>query len=213
MAGIVLGRNIVLKKIMSLKIYIEKVVTEFNLIPEFRKKKLNLLRKYILEKKEETNLLFICTHNSRRSLLAQVWAQVAAHHYGFFNVTSYSGGTETTSFYPSAIKALEMQGLLINKISEKDNPIYTVKYSESVHPIICYSKKYNDFFNPKNNFAAIMTCNHADQNCPLIPNSDERIPISYKDPKSADGNQNEQEKYIERSIQICREMFYVFSKA
>ena len=90
--------------------------------------------------------------------------------------------------------------------------IYTVKYSESVHPIICYSKKYNDFFNPKNNFAAIMTCNHADQNCPLIPNSDKRIPISYEDPKSADGSPNEQEKYLERSTQICREMFYVFSK-
>ena len=197
---------------MCLQVIIEKVVNEFNLIPQFRKQELNLLSNYIKEKKEIANLIFICTHNSRRSLLAQVWAQVAAHHYSFFNVTSYSGGTETTYFYSSAIEALKEQGLLINKISEKDNPIYTVKYSESVHPIICYSKKYNDFFNPKNNFAAIMTCNHADQNCPLIPNSDKRIRISYEDPKSADGNPNEQEKYLERSTQICREMFYVFSK-
>ncbi len=198
---------------MVLQIYIEKIIAEFNVIPEYRKKKLKLLRKYILEKKGGTNLLFICTHNSRRSLLAQVWAQVAAHHYDFFDVTTYSGGTETTSFYPSAIRALQIQGLLVNKISKNENPIYTVKYSESVHPIICYSKKYNDFFNPKNNFAAIMTCNHADQNCPRIPNSDEIIPIYYKDPKLTDGSQNEQEKYLERSAQICREMFYIFSKA
>jgi len=197
---------------MYLQVIIEKAVNEFHLIPEFRKQELSLLSKYIQEKKEIANLVFICTHNSRRSILAQVWAQVAAHHYGFFNVSSYSGGTETTSFYSSAIEALKEQGLLINKISEKDNPIYTVKYSESVHPIICYSKKYNDFFNPKNNFAAIMTCDHADQNCPFLPNSDERIPIPYKDPKLTDGTPNEKEKYLERSAQICREMFYAFSK-
>ena len=204
--------NIVAEKLkMRIQTTIKNAINEFSLIPEFRKKELKLLSKYIQEKKEITNLIFICTHNSRRSHLAQIWAQVAAYYYGFFNVNCYSGGTETTFFHPSAIEAIKQQGLLINKISEKTNPIYTVKYNNHTRPIICYSKKYNDFFNPQANFGAIMTCDNANQKCPFIPNSKIRIPIQYEDPKIYDGNPNELEKYLERSNQICREMFFAFS--
>ncbi|MBO72522.1 MAG: protein-tyrosine-phosphatase [Flavobacteriales bacterium] len=197
---------------MSLKATIKKACSEFDLIPEVRKKKLHLLVSFIKEKKEKVNLIFICTHNSRRSHMAQIWAQIAAHHYGFSNVNCYSGGTETTAFFPSAIKTLEKQGLTIIKITETENPIYIAKYDNTSPPIVSFSKEYNHSFNPQKKFAVIMTCNQADLSCPLIPNTEKRISIQYSDPKSADETSKELKEYHDISAQICREMFFVFSR-
>ncbi len=196
---------------MTLKNTIKKALNEFHLISTERKKNLEVLTNFVKEKKGLADLIFICTHNSRRSHLSQVWSQVAAHHFGLFGVTCYSGGTEATAFFPSAIKALVHHGLDIKALSTNPNPVYAIKYDVDVHPIICFSKKFDDSFNSQNNYAAIMTCDHADQNCPFIPAADARIPIRYEDPKVADGTPEQQNKYIERSAQICREMLYVFS--
>tara|TARA_Y100000766_G_scaffold285502_1_gene309546 strand:- start:5943 stop:6542 length:600 start_codon:yes stop_codon:yes gene_type:complete len=197
---------------MSLDYTIKKNLEDFHLISDDRRKELELLCNLILEKEGKTNLIFICTHNSRRSILTQIWAQIAADYYGLGNITCYSGGTESTAFYPSAIEALKQQGLLVQKISEGTNPIYGIKFSNSKSPILCFSKKHDNFFNPKTNFIAIMTCDQAEQNCPFIPNANHRISIKYEDPKIADGTWFEKEKYLQRSSQICREMFFVFSK-
>lgn len=196
---------------MILQQTIEKALTEFDLISDERKKDLKVLSDFVKDKNGLADLIFICTHNSRRSHLSQVWAQVAANYYGYFGVTCYSGGTEATAFFPSAIEALQHHGLSITALSEGKNPIYAVKYEEDSHPIICFSKKYDDSFNPQNGFAAIMTCDYADQNCPFIPSAGARIPVRYEDPKVADGTPQQLEKYIERSSQICREMLYAFS--
>lgn len=197
---------------MSLDLTITNVLNEFHLIPASRKKELELLRDFILKKKGKTNLIFICTHNSRRSHLAQIWAQIASNYYNLKGISCYSGGTESTAFYPSAIEALKEQGLLALRISEGANPIYAIRFTDSNHPILCFSKKHDHFFNPKTNFIAIMTCDQADQNCPFIPNANHRISIKYEDPKVADGTAFEKEKYTQRSWEICREMFFIFSE-
>ncbi|MAW65091.1 MAG: protein-tyrosine-phosphatase [Flavobacteriales bacterium] len=197
---------------MSLDLTITNVLNEFHLIPDSRKKELELLRDFILKKKGRTNLIFICTHNSRRSHLAQIWAQVASYYYNQKGISCFSGGTESTAFYPSAIEALKEQGLLALRISEGANPIYAIRFTDSNHPILCFSKKHDHFFNPKTNFIAIMTCDQADQKCPFIPNANHRISIKYEDPKVADGTSFEKEKYTQRSREICREMFFVFSE-
>ena len=197
---------------MSLDATIKNMIKEFHLISDSRKKELELLRECIIKNKEKINLLFICTHNSRRSHLAQIWAQIASDYYNLTGITCYSGGTESTAFYPSAVDALKQQGLFAYKISEGTNPVYAIKFKDSKHPILCFSKKYDHSFNPKTNFIAIMTCDQADQNCPFIPNANHRISIKYEDPKIADGTSFEKEKYLQRSSQICREMFFIFSK-
>lgn len=158
------------------------------------------------------NLNFICTHNSRRSHLSQVWAQVAAHYFNVKNVYCYSGGTEATAMFPMAAKALELAGLKINNLSKGDNPVYSIKYAENEHPIIAFSKTYDSEFNPKSEFAAIMTCNNADVGCPFIPGAEKRIPVKYDDPKAFDNTSQQAEKYTERSNQIASEMLYVFSQ-
>ena len=161
---------------------------------------------------QEIRLNLICTHNSRRSHLSQVWAQTAAAHYGIKNVFCYSGGTEATAMFPMAAKTLTKQGFQIKTIAEGNNPVYAIKYSENAHPIIGFSKTFDDDFNPQSEFAAILTCSSADQGCPFIAGAEVRIPITFEDPKAFDNTPKQAEKYEERSVQIATEMFYVFSQ-
>lgn len=161
---------------------------------------------------QEVRLNFICTHNSRRSHLAQIWAQTMAFHFGVKNVFCYSGGTESTTIYSSIITSLEKIGFKIEVISGGENSIYSTKFAENQHPIIGFSKKLDSCFNPKSAFAAILTCSEADGDCPFIFGAENRIPIAYDDPKIFDNTLLEVEKYAERNQQIATELFYVFSK-
>jgi arsenate reductase len=161
---------------------------------------------------EEIHLNFICTHNSRRSHLSQIWAQTMAFHFQIQNVFCYSGGTEATAMFPKVAETLTNQGFEIQKISDTSNPVYAVKFDENQHPIICFSKTYFDEFNPKTNFSAIMTCNNADEGCPMVFGAESRFPIKYDDPKAFDGTELMNEKYTERSLQIASEMYFIFSQ-
>jgi len=184
-------------------------------ISEERKIILQPLINFIQQKinnKEPININFICTHNSRRSHFSQVWAQVAATHFNIPNVTCYSGGTEETALFPKVVETLTNQGFTILKLSETANPIYAIKYSDNILPVIGFSKKYDNLFNPISKFAAIMTCSQADNGCPFIAGAEERIPITFEDPKISDNTAEQTKIYSERSLQIATEMFYVFSK-
>lgn len=187
----------------------------FEIITSERRNLLQPLIDFIQNKvntKQEIRLNLICTHNSRRSHLSQVWAQTAAAHFGIKNVFCYSGGTEATALFPMAAKTLAKQGFQITTIAEGKNPIYTIKFAENSHPIIGFSKTFDDPFNPQSEFAAIMTCSSADQGCPFIAGAEKRIPLTFEDPKAFDNTPQQAEKYQERSLQIATELFYVFSQ-
>ncbi|MCM5663327.1 arsenate-mycothiol transferase ArsC [Galbibacter mesophilus] len=184
-------------------------------ISKERKETLKSLIEYIKPKLFENKgvrINFICTHNSRRSHLSQVWAQTMAHHFGLSNVTCFSGGTESTAMFPMVAETLKKDGFTIETISDSNNPIYAIKFDANEHPIIGFSKRFDDAFNPESSFAAIMTCSQADAGCPFIPGAEKRIPITYEDPKLFDGTPEQEEKYLERSRQIASEMLYVFSE-
>ena len=194
-----------------------KSITSVSVLPvsEERKTLLKPLIVYIQEKLDTHKLIrlnFICTHNSRRSHLSQIWAQTMAFHFGIQNVTCYSGGTAATAMFPKVGETLINQGFQIQKLSEDKNPIYAVKFDENEPAVICFSKTFDDVFNPTANFAAIMTCSTADEGCPFIAGAEKRFPIRYDDPKAFDGTELMNEKYTERSLEIASEMFYVFSQ-
>ncbi|SDX55013.1 arsenate-mycothiol transferase ArsC [Aequorivita viscosa] len=196
---------------------IESTINELNLksITEDRKVILKPLIDFIqlkVSKKQEVRLHFICTHNSRRSHLSQVWAQTMAAFFNIQNVVCYSGGTESTALFPMIAKTLMNSGFQVTTISETNNPIYSIKYAENAHPIIGFSKKVDNNFNPKSEFAAIMTCSQADGDCPFIVGAEKRIPITYDDPKVFDNTPQQALQYEERSLQIATELFYVFSQ-
>jgi hypothetical protein len=160
---------------------------------------------------EPADVVFICTHNSRRSHLAQVWAQVAAAWHGVDGVATYSGGTETTAFNPRAVAALTAAGLEIDVVDPGGNPVYEVRYAATRPPIRAFSKVYSDPPNPTEGYCAVMTCSDADEACPVVVGADERIAVLYVDPKISDGTERETATYDERCGQIAREMLCVMS--
>jgi arsenate reductase (thioredoxin) len=191
------------------------LLNEFESIPASRQIILNQLTEFVRSKvnsKQTVNLNFICTHNSRRSHLSQIWAQAAAHYYKIPGVACYSGGTEATAFNPRAVKAMKEAGFEITISNDGTNPVYDVRFASDAPAIIAFSKKYDDDFNPKKDFAAIMTCSHADQNCPLVLGASARIALTYDDPKDFDGTPQESLKYNERVHEIGREILFAFSQ-
>jgi len=201
----------------ELQQYLKETATRFISISSERKTDLAKVADYIRErvsKSEPAKVTFICTHNSRRSHLAQIWAQIAAEYYGLNGVETYSGGTEATAFNPLAIAALQRCGLqIVADDPTATNPRYRVYTTETAAPQICFSKVYHALPNPTAGYCAVMTCSEADEACPLVLGCNLRVPIRYEDPKVADDTPSEAARYDERSAQICAEMFYLMSLA
>jgi protein-tyrosine phosphatase/arsenate reductase len=194
--------------------YIQESEFGFGNIPDERRAQLKKIAIYVQSRTgvgQEARLTFICTHNSRRSHMAQIWAQTAAAHYRVPKVATYSGGTEATAFNPRAVAALERAGLSIAKTSDGENPVYEVGIVDKAPAIKVFSKVYNEKPNPAKDYCAIMTCSQADANCPVVEGATQRVSIPYDDPKDFDGTDREEEQYDERCRQICTEMLYAFS--
>lgn len=193
----------------------ERLSQGFSVISEGRKKMLHQLTEFVEERaesKQNIYINFICTHNSRRSLFSQLWAQAAAHYFGIPNVESFSGGTEATAFNPRAVKAMREAGFTIIAVKPGENQVYEVRFAEDIAPVTAFSKKYDDPFNPNKDFAAVMTCSQADENCPLVIGATARIILKYDDPKEFDNTPQEAAKYKERVEQIGTEILYAFSR-
>lgn len=194
--------------------YISADKLDFSQIPEERKAIISEIADYFKEHRTDNkpvNIIFICTHNSRRSHMSQLWAQAATAYYGVGNIHCFSGGTEATAFNPRAVKAMQDAGFRINKTDESSNPVYQVSFSENSAPLDAFSKKFSDPFNPQQNFIAVMTCSEADAACPLVPGADARFSLPFEDPKSSDNTPAEEETYRERCKQIGTEMFFLLS--
>lgn len=187
---------------------------DFNTIPTARKEDISKITAYVQNKLQQqiTPVLnFVCTHNSRRSQFSQIWAYTAAHYYQI-PLVSYSSGVEVTAFNPRAIHCLKSIGFDFSLTEENStNPHYFTTCAPGVNPLEMFSKVYDDPFHTATPFAAIMTCDHADENCPFIPTADARLPLRFEDPKAFDDSPEEAEKYTERSIQIATEIFYCLS--
>ncbi|MGA9590732.1 MAG: protein-tyrosine-phosphatase [Salegentibacter sp.] len=184
-------------------------------IPAERQEKLEVLSDFIrvkLQKKEKVAMCFICTHNSRRSQFAQVWASALSYYFGIPNISSHSGGTEVTAVFPEVLRALQHCGFRIETFKEGSNPVYHISYSPNQPPVKAFSKVYDDASNPQQDIAAIMTCSEAEKKCPLIPGASVRIALPFEDPKAYDGSPVAAEKYTETSRKIANELLYVFSK-
>lgn len=177
-------------------------------IPEERKQILDQLTDYV-KQADQPKLNFICTHNSRRSHLSQIWAQTFADHFSIA-IESFSGGTEATAFNPNAVAAIKRAGFKVEQEGD-ENPKYQVSHSQGKEPMVCYSKRFDETPNPTSGFAAIMTCSEADAECPVVFGADQRIKLFYQDPKASDGTPQEAAIYDERCAQIAAEMHYVFS--
>ena len=198
----------------ELEEYIGRALVNTDEIPDARKLALDEVADFVSAKLgagHEAKLNFICTHNSRRSQMGQLWGAAAAAHFGIAGVRTYSGGTEATAFNPRAVAAVERAGFRVENRGG-ENPHYRVAYSNTDPVLECFSKTYDDPFNPSDAFAAIMTCSDADEACPVVLGAVMRARLRYDDPGVADGTPSETVTYDERSLQIATEMLYLFSR-
>ena len=197
---------------ISLKEYINNIIISLEDNLKVRTSSLMSVSKYIRKKsinKNKVNLVFICTHNSRRSQLAQVWAYVASRYYKLDYIVTFSGGTEVSKFNLNAISSLKRAGLEVKKFNNQKPFFYLVKSSKKDLGLKCFSKKYNSDWNPKNNFISIITCSNADKECPNIVGADKKVFIPYKDPKFSDGSDLKKAIYDQSCFIIAQEMFFI----
>ncbi|MFZ1865520.1 MAG: hypothetical protein WAU39_14960 [Polyangiales bacterium] len=198
----------------TLRDYITGAMLHMVDVPDTRKALLDEVARFIELKRrdrEAGRLVFVCTHNSRRSQMAQLWAGAAAAYHGVDQVEVYSGGTEVTAFHPHAIAAMRRAGFVIDQ-AEGDNPRYRATFDQHGPVLECFSKTHGDPVNPAEGFAAIMTCAEADEACPIVAGTELRVPLPYEDPKTADDTPRAQAAYDTCCQQIATEMLYLFSK-
>lgn len=197
----------------SILAYIDSLSASFAHISADRKARLAEIAAFIQTKRaveEPIEFIFICTHNSRRSHFAQIWGHVLAVYHGVTDVHSFSGGTESTAFHPNSIEALRTIGFDISSRGRENNPRYQVRFSDEIQPIKAWSKMYTDPENPRRHFCAIMVCDDADKNCPLVFGAKQRFSLPFRDPKEADGSPQQAAVYAERCHQIAVELAYLF---
>lgn len=111
--------------------------------------------------KEQKRVLFICTHNSSRSQIAEGLMNT------FFgdDYIAWSAGTEPTQVNPYAIKVMEEVGIDM-----------TGHYSKGMEPFLDQDFDY-----------VVTVCDHANEVCPYFPGGKERVHKGFKDPAIIEG--------------------------
>jgi hypothetical protein len=203
------------KLLPSLQPYVNEVANELGMVSAERRGVLGAIAADIvgqLKSGKAAQLTFICTHNSRRSHMSQIWAQTAAHYFGLDKIQAFSGGTQATACNCRTVAAMRRVGFVIEDATTGVNPVYLVRYADDRPPIRAYSKLYNADGNPKRDFIALMTCSVADKTCPVVQGAISRYAIHYADPRLCDDTPAETAAYNERCREIAREMFYIMSE-
>ena len=112
---------------------------------------------------ERLRVLFICTHNSARSQMAEGWLR----HLAGDRFDAHSAGTEATRVHPSAIQTMREVGVDISG-----------QHSKTLAP---YLNQPWDM--------VITVCDQANEACPFFPGGKQRLHWSFPDPSQADGDE------------------------
>lgn len=201
----------------QIQTFCSNLVKEYEQIAAYRQAALLSLSDYItnqLRADKAVNIISICTHNSRRSHLAQLWLAVFADYFQLKNIRTYSGGTEATALNPRIVKTLLQTGFqIIVENAQSNNPHYELYWkNHQEQPYILFSKYYKDHPNPTKDFAALLVCDNANEACPLVSSADFRLAHTYKDPKIADDTAQEMVTYTQSCHQIALEMAFVLQQ-
>jgi len=114
---------------------------------------------------KKKKVLFICTHNSARSQMAEG----LVNHLYKDQLRGYSAGTEKTDVKPMAVKAMKDINIDISN-----------QYSKTI-----------DEFKNKNFDAVVTVCDDAKNNCPFFPGADKYYHVSLKDPSDIKSSKKE----------------------
>jgi arsenate reductase (thioredoxin) len=114
---------------------------------------------------EKSRVLFLCTHNSARSQMAEGLLR----HLAGDRFEAMSAGTEATRVRPLAIRAMEEIGIDISHQESKTLERYLEEPFDHV----------------------ITVCDEANEACPFFPGARSRLHWSFEDPSKAEGSEEE----------------------
>jgi arsenate reductase (thioredoxin) len=122
---------------------------------------------------ERTSVLFLCTHNSARSQMAEG----ILRHLGGDRVEAASAGTEVTRVHPLALREMAERGIDIRGQR---------------------SKHLNELLGER--FDAVVTvCDNANESCPLFPGAPERLHWSIPDPSAIEGDETTRQAAFQKA--------------
>jgi ArsR family transcriptional regulator, arsenate/arsenite/antimonite-responsive transcriptional repressor / arsenate reductase (thioredoxin) len=122
-------------------------------------------------------VLFLCTHNSARSQMAEG----ILRHFGGGRIEVMSAGSHPTAIYPLAIQACATLGIDIHQ-----------QRSKHLDELRDHSFDY-----------IITVCDRVRESCPTFPGDPERLHWSFLDPAVAEGSEQERVAVFE---QTCRQL-------
>ena len=196
------------------KDFFENSYKNININEERKKELLNIADKIAINyvfNDSHININFICTHNSRRSQLGQVWCFFAAKYFNL-NINALSGGTEVTAFHRNTVQTLKEVGFTFTvEDFSHSNPTYKITCSDVDDSLLAFSKTYDNSVNTTP-YIVLTTCNHADEKCPFIPEATHRFHLPYKDPKHSDGSRDQEITYLKTNSEIASEMYFLFNE-
>jgi arsenate reductase (thioredoxin) len=124
------------------------------------------------EEKQRKRVLFLCTHNSARSQMAEGLLR----HMAGERFEAMSAGTEATHVRPLAIRAMEEIGIDISTQDSKTLDRYLEEPFDHV----------------------ITVCDDANEACPFFPGAQSRLYWSFEDPSKAEGSEEERLEVFRR---------------
>ena len=119
-----------------------------------------------MSSKDKTTIIFICSHNSSRSQIAEAFLRDYGRDY--FKV--YSAGLESTRINPLTIKVMEE---LNYDLSEQ------------------FSKNISDFTGNVQFDIMVTVCTNAEEKCPTLPGVESRLHWSFDNPSDVEGTEEE----------------------
>ena len=115
---------------------------------------------------KKQRVLFLCTHNSARSQMAEGLLR----HLAGDRFEAFSAGTEATHVRPLAIRAMADLGVDVSRQESKTLDRYLGESFDAV----------------------ITVCDQAAEACPVFPGARRRLHWSFPDPSKAQGTEAEQ---------------------
>ncbi|MDF1697875.1 MAG: hypothetical protein P1U56_18650 [Saprospiraceae bacterium] len=193
---------------------IDQMKSEVGMIETERQSELSDVSALIasmLKDNQNVNIIVVCTHNSRRSQLGEAWINILSNYFGLSSIKAFSGGMETTAFNERMVSAMKSLNIPVKLVEDGQNPRYIIEdIGKDGH--LMFSKVYDDELNPQSGYIALMVCDHADENCPVVIGMKHRIPLRYKDPKAFDGTELEEKAYKDKVKEVGREMVFLFQE-
>ena len=133
---------------------------------------------------DRKRVLFVCTHNSARSQMAEgLLRRFASDHFDAF-----SAGTQVTAVRPEAIRVMSEIGIDISGQESKSVDRYLGEKFEWV----------------------ITVCDRAKETCPVFPGSGETAHWSFDDPSEAEGSEEERLQVYRRVRDQVRDRLKMF---